>query len=304
VAKPNLVILAAGGANLAIATAKFCAWAYTGSSAMLTEAIHSLVDTGDQALLLLGEKRGEKAPDSSHPFGYGLEVYFWSFVVALMIFALGGAVSIYEGLHKLQHPSPIEKPWVNFLVLGVSLLFEGASLLLAFRTFNKTRKPGRGVLASVRRSKDPAVFTVVLEDSAALAGLSIALLGVAGASLFNLPWADGAASIAIGLLLISVATLLAYETRSLLTGEAASDDLVREIRRALESHAAVTGVTEVLTLQLGPKHILVVACLRLEPAGEVNVTASQVIDAVRSCDARIGRVFLSPPQGAMGRLGS
>jgi cation diffusion facilitator family transporter len=299
VAKLNLVVLAAGGANLAIAAAKFCAWGYTGSSAMLTEAIHSLVDTGDQALLLLGENRGAKAPDASHPFGYGLEVYFWSFVVALMIFALGGAVSIYEGLHKLQHPSPIERPWVNFLVLGVSLLFEGASLLVAFRAFNRTRKPGHGVLSSVRRSKDPTVFTVVLEDSAALAGLSIALLGVAGASLLNLPWADGAASIAIGLLLISVATLLAYETRSLLTGEAASDDLVRHIRQTLERHAAVTEVTEVLTLQLGPKHILVVVCLHLEPAGEVNVAATQVIDAVKFCDARIGRVFLSPPQSLL-----
>lgn len=295
-AKSSVVILAAGGANLAIAAAKFCAWAYTGSSAMLTEAIHSMVDTGDQALLLLGEKRGDKSPDASHPFGYGLEVYFWSFVVALMIFALGGAVSIYEGVHKLQTPSPMEKPWVNFLVLGLSLLFEGASLMVAFRAFNKTRKPGRGVLASVRRSKDPTVFTVVLEDSAALAGLSIALLGVAGASLFNLPWADGAASIGIGLLLISVATLLAYETRSLLTGEAASDDLVQHIRQTLERQAAVTEVTEVLTLQLGPKHILVVVCLHLAPSGAVSVAASQVIDAVKSCDARIGRVFLSPPQ--------
>jgi cation diffusion facilitator family transporter len=300
VAQSTIVIMAAAGANLAIAAAKVAAWVFTGSSAMLTEGIHSLVDTGDQALLLFGEKRGEKPPDASHPFGYGLEVYFWSFVVALMIFALGGAVSIYEGIHKLQNPSPITKPWVNFLVLGVSVLLEGASLVVAFKAFNKTRRPGRRILSSLRRSKDPAIFTVLLEDSAALAGLTIALAGVPGASVFGLIWADGAASIAIGVLLVGVAAFLAYETRSLLTGEAASEDLVRRIRGRLESHPQVASVADVLTLQLGPKHILVVLCLNLKPATEVTASATQVIDAVKQCDPRIGRVFLSPPQTPFG----
>lgn len=290
------VILAAAGANLAIAAAKFGAWVFTGSSAMLTEGIHSLVDTGDQALLLYGEKRGERPPDASHPFGYGLEVYFWSFVVALMIFALGGAVSVYEGVHKLQHPEPITKAWVNFLVLGASLVFEAASLVIAFKAFNKTRKPGRRILASVRRSKDPTIFTVLLEDSAALAGLTIALVGVTGAGVFGLVWADGAASIAIGVLLVGVASFLAYETRSLLTGEAASDDLVRVIRETIERRPEVESLADVLTLQLGPRHILVVICLHLRPTGEVTGSATQVIEAVKGCDPRIGRVFLSPRQ--------
>lgn len=294
--KSTPVILAAAGANLAIAAAKLGAWIFTGSSAMLTEAIHSLVDTGDQALLFLGEKRGEKAADASHPFGYGLEVYFWSFVVALMIFALGGAVSVYEGIHKLQHPEPITRPWINFLVLGVSLAFESASLVIAFKAFNKTRKPGRGILASVRRSKDPTIFTVLLEDSAALAGLTIALVGVTGASVLGLEWADGVASIAIGALLVGVAIFLAYETRSLLTGEAASDDLVRQIRAVLRAHPFVADLTDVLTLQLGPRHILVVVCLHLKPTQELTASATDIIEAVKQCDPRIGRVFLSPPQ--------
>jgi divalent metal cation (Fe/Co/Zn/Cd) transporter len=205
-------------------------------------------------------------------------------------------VSIYEGFHRLQNPAPIAKPWVNFLVLGLSLVFEGASLGVAFKAFNKTRKPGRRILASVRRSKDPAIFTVLLEDSAALAGLTIALFGVLGASVLGLEWADGAASIAIGVLLVGVAAFLAYETRSLLTGEAAPDDLVQQIRCRLESHPEVVSLADVLTLQLGPKHILAVICLQLRPTTDVAVSATEVINAVKGCDPRIGRVFLSPPQ--------
>lgn len=295
-ARSHMVIFAAAGANLAIAAAKITAAAFTGSSAMLTEGIHSLVDTGDQALLYLGLRRGQKPPDASHPFGYGLEVYFWSFVVALMIFALGGAFSVYEGVHRLQHPEPLARAWVNFLVLGVSLVFEGLSLFVAYREFNRTRQPGGRMLAAIRRSKDPAVFTVLLEDSAALAGLVIALVGVAGASLLGLAWADGAASIAIGVLLVAVAAFLAYETRSLLTGEAAPADVLKAIHATLEEHPEVADLADVLTLQLGPNRILVVIALRLEPTSAVTRSAMQVIEAVKRCDPRIGPVFLSPPQ--------
>ena len=249
------VVYAALAGNLAIAATKFVAFALTGSSAMLTEAIHSSVDTGNQGLLLLGLARAKKPPSDTHPFGYGMEVYFWAFVVALLIFALGGAFSIYEGVLKIRQPEPIARAWINFLVIGLAALFEGASFLVAWRQFKVVRKD-TPFLRAIRRSKDPSIFAVLLEDGAALAGLAIAALGVAGSAVFGVAWADGAASVAIGVLLIAVAIFLASETRSLLTGESASPAIVEAVREMLAADARIDTVAEVLSMHLGPQEIL------------------------------------------------
>jgi cation diffusion facilitator family transporter len=288
------VVYAALAGNLAIAATKFIAFALTGSSAMLTEAIHSSVDTGNQGLLLLGLARARKPPSESHPFGYGMEVYFWAFVVALLIFALGGAFSIYEGVLKIRQPEPIQKAWVNFLVIGLAALFEGGSFLVAWKEFSVLRK-GTPFLRAIRRSKDPSVFAVLLEDGAALAGLAIAALGVAGSALFGLAWADGAASVAIGVLLVLVAIFLANETRSLLTGESASPRIVEAVRQMLAADPRIETVTEVLSMHLGPREILLGVTLDFQDAltaGDIEDAADDFAARIRAIDARITRVFV------------
>lgn len=290
----KIVVYAALAGNLAIAATKYVAFFLTGSSAMLTEAIHSTVDTGNQGLLLFGMARAKKPPSPSHPFGYGMELYFWSFVVALMIFALGGAFSIYEGIHKIQNPEPIERVWVNYLVLGFAILFEGMSFLVAWREFKVLRK-GAPFLRSLLVSKDPSIFAVLLEDGAALAGLVIALLGVTGATVLGLAWADGAASIGIGLLLVAVAIFLANETRSLLTGESASPAIIQAVKDALNADPRIESVAEVLSMHFGPQEILLGVTLDYRD----DLTAVQIEDAsdhfagvIRGIDPRITRVFV------------
>jgi cation diffusion facilitator family transporter len=290
----QVVIYAALAGNLAIAVTKFVAFALTGSSAMLTEAIHSTVDTGNQGLLLFGLARARKAPSESHPFGYGMEVYFWSFVVALLIFALGGAFSIYEGLHKIQNPEAIDRAWINFLVLGLAMLFEGGSFLVAWREFKVLRR-GAPFFLSILRSKDPSIFAVLLEDGAALAGLAIAALGVAGSALLGLAWADGAASIAIGVLLVLVAIFLASETRSLLTGESASPRIVAEVKAMLAADPRIESVTEVLSMHLGPQEILLGVTLDFRDdltAVQIEEAGDDFAMAIRAIDPRITRVFV------------
>jgi cation diffusion facilitator family transporter len=290
----TLVVYAALIGNLAIAATKFVAFALTGSSAMLTEAIHSSVDTGNQGLLLLGLARARKPPSQTHPFGYGMEVYFWAFVVALMIFALGGAFSIYEGLLKIRQPEPIERAWVNFLVIGLAMLFEGGSFLVAWREFGVLRR-GAPFLRAIRGSKDPSVFAVLLEDGAALAGLAIAALGVAGSAVFGIAWADGAASVAIGVLLVLVAVFLANETRSLLTGESASPRIVEAVREMLAADPRIETVTEVLSMHLGPQEILLGVTLDFQDhltAGEIEDAADDFATRIRAIDQRITRVFV------------
>jgi len=292
----RIAIYAAAAGNLAIAASKFVAYAFTGSSAMLTEAIHSVVDTGNQGLLLLGMKRAARAPDASHPFGYGMELYFWSFVVALMIFALGGAVSIYEGFLKILDPEPMTRPWVNFLVLGAAIGFEGTSFSVAWRE-SRRRAPNRRMLSAVHRSKDPSLFAVLLEDAGALLGLSFALLGVTAAVLFDLPWADGAASMAIGLLLVCVAAFMANETRSLPTGEAAAPETVGSIRRILAADPRVAAVIEVLSLHLGPREVLVGVTIDFDddlPGGAVEDAAQELSAAIQTAHPEVTRLFLRP----------
>ena len=288
------VVYAALAGNLAIAATKFVAFALTGSSAMLTEAIHSSVDTGNQGLLLLGLARARKPPSQTHPFGYGMEVYFWAFVVALLIFALGGAFSIYEGVLKILRPEPIDRAWINFLVIGLAVLFEGGSFLVAWKEFRVLTR-GTPFMRAIRRSKDPSVFAVLLEDGAALAGLVIAALGVAGSAVFGVPWADGAASVAIGVLLVAVAIFLANETRSLLTGESASPRIVEAVREMLTADPRVDTVAEVLSMHLGPQEILLGVTLDFHDdltAGEIEDAADDFAMRIRAIDARITRVFV------------
>lgn len=222
------VVIAALASNAAIAAAKFAAAAWTGSAAMLSEAIHSLADTANQGLLLHGLKRANRPADARHPFGYAKEVYFWAFVVAILLFSLGAGVAIYEGVDKLRNPHPVTDPLINYAVLGVAIVFEVISTVVAVREFNKGRGE-QGVLAALRTSKDPALFTVLLENLAALAGLAVALAGIAASYLLAWTMGDAIASIVIGLILGYVAAFMAIETKSLLIGEAASDRLLSEI---------------------------------------------------------------------------
>ena len=251
----KLVIYAAMAGNGLIAVTKFAAAAYTGSSAMFSEAIHSLVDTGNQGLLLYGMKRAARPADSMHPYGYGREIYFWAFIVAILIFSVGGGISIYEGVHKLDHPEPMSSPIINYIVLGLAIFFESGSTYVAYKEFKKSKGERRYVEA-LHASKDPALFTVLLEDFAALIGLVIALVGIALAQALNMPVLDGMTSIAIGVVLIGTAMFLCYESKGLLIGESAAQEIVQGIHRIIERMPEITATHAVLTQHLAPQEIL------------------------------------------------
>lgn len=294
------MILAALAGNLAIAATKLAAALYTGSSAMLSEAIHSAVDTGNQGLLLIGLRRAARPPTPRHPLGHGMELYFWAFVVALMIFALGGAVSVYEGWRKIVAPEPVESAWVNFLVLGASVVFEGLSFRVAFREFRRSHA-GEPFWQAIRASKDPGVFAVLLEDAAALAGLSIALAGLGLAAWLDIPELDGAASIGIGLLLVLTAVFLANETRSLLTGEAASPRLIADVRAMLVADPRVKTVEELLTMHLGPAEVLMAVTIDLAdelPGAGVEQAARELTRRIEDRHPEVTRIFLRPKRMA------
>ncbi len=254
--KTNIVLYGALFANLGIAVAKFVAAAVSGSSSMLTEGVHSLVDSGNQVLLLYGQSRAKRPPDALHPFGYGRELYFWAFVVAILIFAIGAGVSIYEGWSHIADPEPLRDPTINYIVLGVAFLLEGTSWTIAVREFNAGRG-GQGWWKAVRRSKDPAGFIVLFEDSAALLGLAIAAVGVWASHWTGDARIDGMASIAIGAVLAAVAVLLAREAKGLLIGESADPDLVVTIWRLLDRRAEITAVNHVRTIHTAPDSVFV-----------------------------------------------
>ena len=280
------VIFAALAGNTLIAVTKLLAAAATGSSAMLSEGIHSVVDTGNQGLLLLGLKRAQREADRSHPFGYGKEIYFWSFVVAILIFGVGAGVSIYEGIRHLFNPSPLHNVRLNYLVLGLSFLFEGAAWTLALREFSRAK--GRlGLLKAVRRSKDPSTFVVLFEDSAAMAGILVAFLGIFLGDLLGMAWLDGVASLIIGLILAVTAWLLAVETKGLLIGESAEPEVVAGIRQLARELTAVEHINEVLTLHMGPEFILVNLSLDFRD----TATGEQIEQAVAGLESRIRSTF-------------
>ena len=279
-------IFAALAGNAGIAVTKFAAAWWTGSSAMLSEAIHSLVDTGNQLLMLYGLRRSTRPATPEHPFGFGMELYFWTFVVAILIFGLGAGVSILEGVDKIRNPHPVGTPWVNYAVLGASAVFEGATWLIALRAFRRQSK-NADVLEAVQLSKDPTIFTVLIEDSAALAGLAIAAVGLAGAQALGLPWLDGVASVLIGFLLAGTATFLARECKGLLMGEAADPGTRAGLRRIAASNPGVVAVNEVLTMHFGPVDVLAVLSLDFENA----LTADDVETAVSGIERQIKREY-------------
>lgn len=288
------VIFAALTGNTLIAVTKFAAAAVTGSSAMLSEGIHSLVDTGNQILLLHGMRRASRPPDRRFPFGHGREIYFWSFVVAILIFAGGAGFSIYEGLVHLRHPEPLRNPAVNYVVLGLAVLFEGGAWWFAVREFSRSKGPA-GYVRAVQRGKDPTLFVVLFEDSAALLGLLVALLGVLLAQLTGNVLYDGMASIAIGGILAATAVWLAYETKGLLIGESASPEVVEGIRALAARHPEVEHVNEVLTMHLGPEDILVNLSLDFRddvPAGRLETVIAAIDREIREAWPEVRRVFV------------
>jgi cation diffusion facilitator family transporter len=279
-------VYAAIGGNLAIAASKFVAAAFTGSSAMISEGVHSLVDTGDGGLLLLGLKRSERPPDDTHPFGHGKELYFWTLIVAILIFALGGGVSAYEGVLHILNPRPIKSAVWSYSALGLAMVFEGASLTVAWREFARVQGR-RGFWQTIRESKDPTIYTVIFEDSAALAGLLTALVGVFLTEQTGNPVYDGSASIIIGLLLAGVAVFLANESKGLLIGEGADRRTLTEIRRLAESDEAVEDVRRPLTMYFGPHTILLTMEIQFKP----TIAARGIEDAVDRIEKKIRNRF-------------
>ena len=277
-ADSKLPIYSALIANLLIAATKFVAAVITGSSAMVSEGIHSVVDTANEVLLLLGLKRSKRKADAQRPFGYGKELYFWSFIVSILIFAVGGGISFYEGISHLQHPTPIEDPLWNYIVLGFALLFDGISFIISLKSFNKYRGD-QPFWSSVKKSKDPSSFVVLFEDAADVLGLMVAFAGVYLGHQFNNPYYDGIASIIIGVLLTAISVILTRESRSLLMGETASAHLLDQAIAIAEKNDAVVKVSQQLSMVMAPDEILLVlkTKFRQDISGECIVASANAI---------------------------
>jgi cation diffusion facilitator family transporter len=288
------VIYAAILANLGIAAAKFIVAAITGSAAMLAEGIHSAVDTGNEFLLLVGERNSEKPPDKRHPFGYGKALYFWALLVALSVFSLGGGLSIYHGISALRHPEPLADPMWNYVVLGVSACFEGYSWNVSRKALNKRRKAGASLWQTVHASKDASVFTVFIEDTAALLGLAIAAAGILLGHVFDSPYFDPAASVLIGLLLVGAAFALARETGALLVGEGIGTDATRHVCEILRDDPAIEDVGKLLSMQLGPDEVLLTAAVRFNRGmriDEVEAAIERLEKAVTAAYPAIRHIY-------------
>jgi cation diffusion facilitator family transporter len=288
------VIYAALAGNTAIAVTKFAAAGATGSAAMLSEAIHSVVDTGNQLLLLFGLKRAARPPDARHPFGYGLQLYFYTFVVAVLIFGLGAVISVLHGIEKIRHPVSVEHAWINYLVLGLGIVFEGSVWVVAFRAFNRQRG-ARSVFAEIHSSKDPTVFTVLFEDTAALLGLVVAIVGIFLSETFDAPVIDGVASLVIGLILAATAFFLAVESQSLLTGESASHETRIGINRIARAEPGVVGLNQARTMHFGPNEVFLALSLDFDDslaAGEVERIVTRIERKLKDAYPEIGQVFI------------
>lgn len=269
------VVLAALIGNSLIAITKFIAAVFTGSSAMLSEGIHSLVDVGNQILLLLGLKSAQKEPTQEHPYGFGKEIYFYSFIVAILLFAFGGGLSIFEGIKHLSNPTPITSVYINYIVLSFALIFEGAAWYVAYKAFRKTTKRFHWFY-SIHRAKDPAIIVVLLEDTAAMLGLIIAVVGITASTYFNLPIIDSIASIFIGLVLLIVAIWLAYESKSLLVGEAASPNVIEDIKSIVLAMPGILATQNIMTMHMGPENIL----LNLDVDFKENFNSTEVEQSI------------------------
>ena len=297
--RANIVIYGALAANLGIAVAKFIAAGISGSSSMLTEGVHSLVDSGNQLLLLYGQHRAKRPADCKHPFGYGREIYFWSFVVAILIFAGGSGVSIYEGVIHIRHPEPLRDPLINYIVLGAAFAFEGGSWLIAVKEFNAVRRGNWW--HAVKASKDPAGFTVLFEDSAALIGLAFAAAGVWASQEMNDPRIDGVASIGIGLILAAVAVLLAREAKGLLIGESADPVLIKQIYGLLHKRPEITSVNHVRTIHSAPESVFVAVSADFDDAltlGEGEQLIEEIERELKATIPELSSIYIRPERSS------
>jgi cation diffusion facilitator family transporter len=302
-----IAVYGAIGANLLIAIAKFTAAFFTGSSAMVSEGVHSLVDTGNQSLILLGIHRSKKPADDRHPYGYGKELYFWALIVAVVLFSLGGGISIYEGIDHLRHPGELGDPTWNYVVLGIALVLEGAASYLALKALLAAAGE-KSFWHALRSSKDPAVFTILAEDFAALAGIVVAFLGIYFGHLYGNPYLDGLASVAIGVILAMVAVFLVYESRGLIIGESADIGIVRSIRALAQADPDVQSVERPLTMHLGATKVLLNMRVVFKPelsAVSVPAAIDRLEAGIRALHPQISHVFIDadslktarPPSG-------
>lgn len=302
-AESRAAVYGAMGANAAIAITKFAVAGITGSSAMMSEGIHSAVDTGNGALLLVGLKRSERPATPQHPFGHGRELYFWSLIVAVLIFGLGGGISIYEGILHMRDPAPLENPFWNYVVLASAAVFEGASFGVALRQFNRERGE-TPFWEALHGSKDPSTYTVLAEDSAALVGLGIAALGVFLSHRLQLPWLDGAASVLIGLLLAGVAVLLIRESRGLLIGEGVRPQTVEGIGAIVREERSVKGMGQLLSMYIGAEEVLLTLDVVFEPdtdAGAVAAAIRRMEQRIRERFPKIRRIYIEAIAGDAAR---
>jgi cation diffusion facilitator family transporter len=291
----HLAIYGAIFANLAIAISKFVAAAFTGSSAMISEGIHSLVDTGNGLLLLLGIRLSKRPPDVHHPLGHGKELYFWTLIVAVLIFAIGGGMSFYEGITHIQHPNPLHDPTWNYIVLGLAIVFESISCYIALREFAKVREKGKSFWRAIKESKDPGIFAIILEDAAAMAGLVIALAGVFLGHQLQNPYIDGFASILIGILLAVVAVVLVIESKALLIGEGGRPELVAGIHELVRADEAVEDLKTPITMHFGPYEVLLALNVhfRKELAlGDTEAAINRLEHQIREKYPEVKRIFI------------
>ena len=289
---------------MAIAITKFVAAAFTGSSAMLSEAIHSMVDTGNGWLMLLGVRKSRKPPDADHPFGHGHELYFWTLIVGVLVFAIGGGMSVYEGIMHILHPRSSENLVWSYGVLGMAVVFEGTTWLFGWKAFSAERGR-RGVVEAIHDTKDPSTFTVLFEDSAALLGLLVALVGISLSHALRDPTFDGLGSVIIGVILAAVAVLLAYESKGLLVGESADTQAVASIRALAEADPAVERASLPLTMHLGPYEVLLNIQIKFRGellAPEIEAAIDRIEKNIRTRNPDIKRIFIEAESlGATGR---
>jgi cation diffusion facilitator family transporter len=287
-------VIAAIVGNLAIAVSKFAAAGFSGSAAMLSEAIHSLVDTGNDALMLYGIRRSAKPPDDQHPFGYGHELYFWTLVVGVLIFAVGGGMSIVSGVLHIVNRKAAEADVWNYAVLGVAAVFEAISWYFGLRAFRK-EQAGRGVIETIKVSKDPTTFSVLLEDSAALVGLALAFAGIYLSASLGMPWLDGASSIAIGVLLCAFALVMVYESKGLLVGEGVTRATAQGIRELIAVEPDVESVGKLATMYLGPDEVMLAVEVHFRPersGDDRRRSITRMTRAIQDKYPRIRHVFL------------
>ena len=288
------VVYAALAANLGVCVAKFAAAFVSGSAALLSEGIHSLADSGNELLLLLGLHRSRRPPDREHPYGYGKELYFWSLIVALVLFAAGGGTSIYKGIERLLHPHAVHRTLLSYGVIAFAFALESSSLWFGIRKL-RARQPTGSILLAMRRSKDPSVFTIVAEDMAAVTGLTAAFVGILASDLLRASWCDALGSVMVGCILTVVAIFLASESHKLLVGESGTQALLDDVRRLTREDTNVLRVGDALSMQLGPNEVLLNLDVEFTPdvsAQELPDTIQRLEHRIREAHPEITRIFI------------